>query len=305
MKKIALLGAGAVGAYFIVGLMDKMGGNFCLVAQDERKKRLEENGININGTTYYPLVKEPKDVYDIDYLLIATKYTALMNCLDTIEEIVGPHTTVLSLLNGVESEDTIGKKIGMEHMIYSFMKIASMNVDGKIVFDMPTTQGVYFGELGIAEPTPRLKELMKLFDGTSVKYSFCENILLDMWKKYALNICRNLPQAIIGVGIGAYEDSEHIEYISKQMREEVHAVARAKGIPLTDSSYLSTSRLDSYKARYSTLQDLDAGRHTEVDIFSGSLVRMGSELGIPTPYNDMCYHIIKALEEKNDGKFNY
>ena len=55
----------------------------------------------------------------------------------------------------------------------------------------------------------------------------------------------------------------------------------------------------------STLQDLDAGRHTEIDMFSGALMRMGRELGIPTPYNEYTYHMIKALEEKNDGLFDY
>ena len=59
------------------------------------------------------------------------------------------------------------------------------------------------------------------------------------------------------------------------------------------------------RARYSTLQDLDAGRHTEVDMFAGAVVRMGRELGIPAPYNEFTYHMIKALEEKNDGKFDY
>ena len=52
-------------------------------------------------------------------------------------------------------------------------------------------------------------------------------------------------------------------------------------------------------------QDLDAGRHTEIDMFSGALMRMGRELGIPTPYNEYTYHMIKALEEKNDGLFDY
>ena len=58
-------------------------------------------------------------------------------------------------------------------------------------------------------------------------------------------------------------------------------------------------------ARYSTLQDIDAGRHTEIDMFSGAMMRMGKELGIATPYNEYTYHIIKALEEKNDGLFDY
>ena len=54
-----------------------------------------------------------------------------------------------------------------------------------------------------------------------------------------------------------------------------------------------------------SLQDLDAGRHTEIDMFSGALMRMGRELGIPVSYNEFTYHMIKALEEKNDGKFDY
>lgn len=58
-------------------------------------------------------------------------------------------------------------------------------------------------------------------------------------------------------------------------------------------------------ARYSTLQDLDAKRHTEIDMFSGALMRMGKELGIPTPYNEYTYHMIKALAEKNDGLLDY
>ena len=58
-------------------------------------------------------------------------------------------------------------------------------------------------------------------------------------------------------------------------------------------------------ARYSTLQDLDSKRHTEIDMFSGALMRMGKELGIPTPSNEYTYHMIKALEEKNDGLFDY
>ena len=54
-----------------------------------------------------------------------------------------------------------------------------------------------------------------------------------------------------------------------------------------------------------SLQDLDAGRHTEIDMFSGALMRMGRELGIPVSYNEFTYHMIKAWEEKNDGKFDY
>ena len=56
-------------------------------------------------------------------------------------------------------------------------------------------------------------------------------------------------------------------------------------------------------ARFSTLQDLDAKRPTEVDMFCGTMVRLGRELGVPTPFNEFALHAVKALEEKNRGIF--
>ena len=90
------------------------------------------------------------------------------------------------------------------------------------------------------------------------------------------------------------------------LRKELEAVALAKGIDISiveGSSGRGSAVLPT--ARYSTLQDIDAKRHTEIDMFSGALMRMGKELGIPTPYNEYTYHMIKAIEEKNDGRFNY
>ena len=107
-------------------------------------------------------------------------------------------------------------------------------------------------------------------------------------------------------GVGCYSDSAHIKAISDGLRRELEAIAAAKGIDLSKAAAASThGSTVPPTARYSTLQDLDAGRHTEIDMFSGALMRMGRELGIPTPYNEYTYHMIKALEEKNDGLFDY
>ncbi len=97
-----------------------------------------------------------------------------------------------------------------------------------------------------------------------------------------------------------------VQAISDGLKGELEAIAQAKGIDLSKTE-ASSGRGSAVppSARYSTLQDLDAGRHTEIDMFSGALIRMGKELGIPTPYNEYTYHMIKALEEKNDGRFNY
>ena len=116
----------------------------------------------------------------------------------------------------------------------------------------------------------------------------------------------NLPQASIGCGLGGYRDSAYVMDISTKLKDEVVAVALAVGIDIREEKAASfDSRTVSPKARFSTLQDLDAKRHTEVDMFSGVLVRLGKQLGIPTPYNALALDIIKALEEKNDGRFDY
>jgi len=116
----------------------------------------------------------------------------------------------------------------------------------------------------------------------------------------------NLPQAILGAGVGCYRDSVHMKAISDKLKEELEAIALAKGIDMSKVENTSTQRSAvPPSARYSTLQDLDAGRQTEIEMFSGALIRMGKELGIPTPYNEYTYHMIKALEEKNEGVFDY
>lgn len=301
IKKVALLGAGAVGAYFIWGLSERMGENFCVIAKGERKERLEKEGLIINGKRYELSVKEPEEVDNVDLLLVSSKQDALPNVLEDIKTLTGDNTIVISLLNGVTSEEIIGNEIGMEHMLYAVMRIASIREGNKITFSPEDTAGVFVGEKGVKEPTQRVLSVEELFKDTGIRYNFVEDIITDMWMKYAGNIAQNLPQAILGVGFGAYTDSEHVHYIAKSLWQEVSKVANAKGIPLTEDLLLFQGVKP--EARFSTLQDLDAKRHTEIDMFAGEMMRMGKECGIAVPYCEYTYHLIKALEEKNDGKF--
>lgn len=303
IKTVALLGAGAVGAYFIWGLSEKMGEDFCVVAKGTRKERLEKEGLIINGKQYDLNVKEPDEVKNVDLLLVSSKQDGLNDALDDIQGMVGEKTIVLSLLNGVKSEEIIGNAIGMEHILYSVMRIASVRKGNEITFDPEMTAGVFIGEKDCTEPTERVLGLQELFENAGIRNHFMKDIILDMWHKYASNIAQNLPQAILGVGFGAYKDSEYVHYIASQLWKEVAHVANAKGIMLSEELTLFAG--GNMAARFSTLQDLDAKRHTEIEMFAGEMVRMGKEYGIATPYCEYTYHLIKALEEKNDGKFEY
>ena len=105
------------------------------------------------------------------------------------------------------------------------------------------------------------------------------------------------------IGEILYNVGSYVYFIAEKLWKEVAKVANAKGAMLSEQFTLFQGAKPG--ARFSTLQDLDAKRHTEIDMLAGEMISMGKELGVPVPYCEYTYHLIKALEEKNDGKFKY
>lgn len=305
IKTVAVLGVGAVGSYVIWGLSNRKDIRLGVIAEGERAERLKK-GCIINGVTYQPDVWTPQEAKGADLLIVALKYGALPGAMDSIRTITAENTTVMSLMNGVDSEEIISAAIGSSHVLHALIKVASHKEGSGYCFDAETTIGIIFGELTVPYHSERVQAIEALFADTGLHYRATEHIREEMWCKFRLNVCNNLPQAVLGAGVGCYRDSVHMRQISDRLREELESIAAAKGIDISKADASSGhGSVVPPSARYSTLQDLDAGRHTEIDMFSGALIRMGKELGIPTPYNEYTYHIIKAMEEKNDGKFDY
>ena len=308
IQSVAILGAGAVGCYVLWGLADKAAANSLqlgVVAEGSRAERLRQNGCTINGQVYHPQVWTPQQAHGVDLLIVALKYGALPGALDSIRTIVSERTVVMSLMNGVDSEELIAAQIGAAHVLPALIKVASHRTEDGVRFDPETTIGIIYGELTAPFDSDRVQAVRALFADTGIHFRVTEHIREEIWSKFRLNVCNNLPQAILGAGVGCYRDSVHMKAISDGLRRELEAIATARGIDLRIADAVSHGCAVPATARYSTLQDLDAGRHTEIDMFSGALMRMGKELGIPTPYNEYTYHMIKALEEKNDGLFDY
>ncbi len=305
IKTVAVLGAGAVGSYVIWGLSKRDDIRLGVIAKGERAERLKK-GCLINNVTYHPEVWTPQEAAGVDLLIVALKYGMLSGALEDIRTVTGENTIVMSLMNGVDSEEIISNEIGASHILHSLIKVASHREENGYYFNPETTIGIVFGELSKPYHSERVRLIEELFDGTGIHYRATEHIMEEIWSKFRLNVCNNLPQAILGAGVGCYQDSVHMRAIKDGLRKELEEIAAAKGIDMSkaDKSSNSGSAVPA-SARYSTLQDIDAGRHTEIDMFSGALMRMGKELGIAVPYNEFAYHMIKAIEEKNDGKFDY
>ncbi len=260
IETVAILGAGAIGSYFIYGFSAAPDIDFCLIAKGERKERLEKEGLCINDKIYKPKVKTPEEAKGVDLLLVSTKYNGLHDALEDIRTVVAPHTTVLSLLNGIDSEEIIGTVIDPARIAYSLMRINSERKGNSVTFNAEKTPGLFVGEKDFREESERLLAIRELLAKTPLRYHFCEDIISEQWLKFTLNIAYNLPQAVLGTGYASYFDSEHVGFIRDRLEAEARKVAAAYGI--------SYGPLENTRPRWT-------------------------------------YHAIKALEEKNDGKFDY
>lgn len=202
MQTVAVLGAGAVGSYVIWGLAGKPGIRLEVLAEGERAARLKANGIGINGRTYRPEVWAPEEAHGVDFLVVCLKYGALPGAMDSIRKAVGEHTVVMSLMNGVDSEERIAAEVGDAHVIRSLIKVASHKEADGFHFDPDATLGIIFGEQEAPFQSERVQAIVELFEGSGIHYRVTKHIREEMWAKFRLNVCNNLPQAILGAGVG-------------------------------------------------------------------------------------------------------
>ncbi len=301
IEKISLIGLGAMGVFFAPRLYAAYGEKFRVIAEGDRKHRLETEGVTINGVNYkFPIITPETKGDTADLIIIGVKGYSLDQAISDIKNQVGEGTLIISLLNGVDSEDKLIAAFGEEHVLYAFMRMSIVMKDGRADFD-PYWGKVHFGEKKNETYSERVLAVKEVFDRADIPYEIDCDMLKGIWFKYMCNIGENMTCALLGIPFGFYRKSEHANWIRVNAMREVAAIARAKGIDLGEKEIAQqeeTVMTIPYENKPSTLQDLEAKKLTEIDMFAGNVIKMGQELGIPTPINEMYYHGIKVLEEK-------
>ena len=317
IRTAAVIGAGAVGSFFMSELStaaalsagsdtERKRTGYDLevwaVASGERKKRLEDKGLVLNGSPFLFSVRMPEESKGADLIIICVKYGALQQALQDARIIADHHTIFLCPMNGVDTEELLAQYMGKGHILHSMMVIAAERQGNQVMYHSGAVPCVHYGLVNSYGAEEDLEQVRELFTRTGLNSKYSETIITTIWNKFALNISTNIAQAITGTNYGSYKASFYMNELGQHLCDEVLAVARAKGITCTFDNQRALKTIPtSEEARFSTLQDLMAGRHTEVDLFCGAVMRMGKECGVPTPYNEFAYLVIKALEEKNEG----
>lgn len=306
MKKVALIGLGAMGAFFAGRLSDYLGDDFVVIASGERKKRIEQNGLTINNKHYSFRVLDPETtVFGADLIIVAVKSLALDEALGQIRNFVGKNTQILAVLNGVEADEKAMAIYGEDRVLYSYMRVSNEIKDNMAQFDESTGR-VFFGEKDNAILSDRVRAIDELFNEAGIKFVNDKDMVKSLWHKYMCNVGENLSCALVGVPFGGFTCSDNLNAMRVMLMEEVVKVANAKGISLSEQDIVDQQpkylRIP-FQNQPSTLQDINNKKVTEIEMFAGTVVRFGRELNIPTPINEFVYHAIKVLEQKNAGLF--
>lgn len=291
MKNIIICGLGAVGLTYGVKFRNKC--NLRILVDSERLKRYTKIKPILNGEVQEFEYILPEDSFDADLIIIATKSSGLNSAIAQIKNFVTPKTIIISLLNGISSEEKIKQVYPEAKVLKSYFIGHSAVRNGNFV----TQDGV--GEIVVEKDD----ELAKIFEECEINYSNPKDMDYALWLKFTMNIFSNQTSAILNMTFGELKQNQQFVEFAKKLIAEVRSIAEFKGIKNIESlefdALAALARMCN-EGKTSMHQDILAGRKTEVDIFAGEIIRMGKELGIATPYNQVLYDMIKILEEKNE-----
>lgn len=301
IKKVILCGLGAIGTIYADKLEKFDAENFKVLVDEARIERYKTNPIKFNGRQLnFDYILPSQEGFNADLIILATKFAGLKDAIKNIKNFVKEDTVILSLLNGVTSEDIIADVYGKDKMLYSyFIGHSSVRCGNSVTHDDVNT--IVFGaENNLSENVVAVKNF---FDKVGINYKIPDDIKRSMWLKFMLNVSANQPTAILRMTFGDMFENTHFMKFAENIMREVQSVAKAEGVLNTETmvdealKHLKTMTPDG---KTSMLQDVEAGRKTEVDMFAGTVIELGKKHGISTPYNKILREMIGIIEEHQD-----
>jgi 2-dehydropantoate 2-reductase len=324
--RVVVLGAGGVGSV-IVGYLARAGYDVVMLARPGHAAVVQQEGLWVSGLERFhvraPAFADAKDLHTADMLIITVKTKDMARALAGVAHMqVGG---VASLQNGVVKNEQIAAVFGWDKVVGATTMIgASLLRDGEVEY---TLDGVtFFGELDNRQ-SERVKNIVEMFVKSGLKSAVADDIESVEWTKQAFQNPFAPLSAMTRLPVHLVWSSPQLAALSVHMFREVTAVAKARGVSLSQHPAWSLFNIaiwrdapfnDAVKmitdvgARVaatarthiipSMLQDVLAGKQTEIEETVGYVMKEGQRLGIPVPYTEFAYRAVKAIEENYSGR---
>ncbi|MBQ7126255.1 ketopantoate reductase family protein [bacterium] len=297
IQNVIIYGLGAIGLTYAAKLNNAC--NLFILADENRINKYKENPPQLNGNIINLNYITPEDNKNIDLIIISTKYNGLNSAINDIKKFVNEDTVIISLINGINSENEISAIYGEEKVLHSyFVGHSAMRDKNRVIQD--GVGKIYFGSPN-SKNKDKVKLLKNFFDKCNIDYEIPNDIIYSMWVKFTLNVFANQISAIFNMNFGEMKKNLFIKFLSQLVINETVLIAKKEN--LTDWHNLKNDTLAFFDIMSndgisSTLQDLRAKRKTEAEIFSGQIIKLAKKHGVSTPFNVVLYKILKFLEKK-------
>lgn len=299
IKRAALVGAGAVGSTIASRLYKRYGDDFSIIAKGERASRLA-GGLCVNQEVFYPrIISGDVECDKPDLILVCVKNYALEQTIEDIRPLVGEHTLILSLLNGVSAVPRLIEEFGESRVLYGIvMRTDADRLKRSVTY---TTMGeIQFGYEKNEPISPEVAAVQEYFDAADVTNKVYPDMKRMLWRKWLVNVGANQVSLLTAAKFKYFGMIPEISDLMRIAMDEILLLAQHEKVNLTVEDRDAMIRvLINYppEKKTSMLQDLEARRKTEIDCFAGTVMKYGREWGIPTPVNEAMYYAIKSREK--------
>ncbi|MCL2007115.1 MAG: ketopantoate reductase family protein [Treponema sp.] len=301
INSVLIAGAGAIGLPTAETIFKADPGCISILAKGERFERYSKNGFWVNGEKLPLRLTEGEES---DLIIVSCKFHHLKQVIEDIRPSVGKDTIILSLLNGISSEEIIGEKLGRERIpLAMIIGTDAHHENGQASYHRKGT--IHFGDAN-GKNGEREEAVAEFFTRTGVEFKLEQNMRRSLWYKYMFNVGGNQTTAILRLPYAALQSKGNPGEIpearilfEKGMREVI-TIANAEGIDLNEGDIESINQMLNVfnpDATTSMCQDVLAGRKTELEMFSLTMIELGKKHNIPVPINEIFYLQLKTIEQ--------
>ncbi|MHB1344144.1 MAG: ketopantoate reductase family protein [Thermoleophilia bacterium] len=307
--RIAIMGAGALGGTFGF-LLAEAGFDVTLVDVDRTKiDAIRAQGITLlmpDGAERHREMKATTDPHEmgvVDLVQISVKGYHTVSAIELALPMVGPDTYVLSLQNGLNNLARIAEVVGPERVIGGVTAHSAMPLSHTVIKYNGGMGGIYVGRYDGAEPGPWLVQLAHLFNAAGFETALIDGDVREpIWRKLLANSAVNAVAALTGLTGREIQQIEWAANLVRALADETAAVARAQGFSFPEldapGDYVIKTLDWVGDNKVSMLQDLEAGRRTEVENLQLAVVERGEKFGVDTPLNWALGSLVRTREQK-------
>jgi 2-dehydropantoate 2-reductase len=302
--KTAIIGSGGVGGYFGAKIASA-GHDVTFLARGAHAAAMKLKGLQIksvDGDFHLEQVKLKESIAEMepaDLVLLGVKAWQIKEIREELKAIVHDKTMIVPLQNGLLAADELVKAIDQKNILAGLCRIMSKIEEPGVIHHWGVTPAIVFGELN-KTITPRVQQLNEFLSSAGIESFVSDDMEMELWKKF-IPICVSGLLAVTRTNYGELRELPETRRMMIDLMEENFALAQKLEINITrdfmDKAIAAIDRLP-YDSTSSLTRDVLQCKPSEIYYQNGTAVKLGEELGIPTPVNRFVFHCILPGEIK-------